>query len=200
MGSKKPTAQAIPSEKEIEASAYPEEHGHSHRVILGFDISSSCVGWAVYCDRDLVKYGKYVFKTTAEIGEKLLAFESFFEVLLDTYDPKVIVYEKPLSARRINNARSVEMVGVLRKVWRERSGGEIKNSWIITARTVKNRLNVPRGRNHDHNKKIMVEKINRMYGLSLKYDPNSKYKSDDDVADAIAVVVAYLRLEPPIDE
>ena len=206
---KKPVATAVPSEKEIEASAIPKTHGNKNRIVLGLDISSSCIGWGLACDGELpagrrhlppITYGKYIFKTTAKIGEKLVAFEGFLNTLLDTYAPVVLAYEKPLSARNINNARSIELVGILKKVWREWSGTEIKKAWILTPKTIKNRLKVKRGRNHDRNKEIMVNKINHLFGLNLKYHPNSKYESDDDVADAIAVVVAYLRLEIPEDE
>lgn len=197
MGTKKPPAQAIPSEQEIKAGLIPQVNGKKNKIALGLDLSSSCVGWAVSCNKDIVTWGKFVFKTTAEIGEKLLAFEEFIQVLLDTYDPTVLVIERPVSGRRRNNRRTIELVGVLRKLWRAHSGGEIKKSWVISPKTVKTHMNVRHGTDHADNKEIMVNKINQLLGINLKYDRYSKYKSDDDPADAIAVLMTYLRLNVP---
>jgi len=193
MGSKKPTAVSIPSEKEIEASALPSINGKKQRRVLGFDLSSTCVGWALALDGKILTYGKYVFKSTAKLGEKANAFRGFVAVLLDTYSPDVLLVEKPLSGRRINNQPTIELVGVLRELWFAKTGSEILKSWFLTAKLVKLRLNVPLGHSHDRNKELMVSKINQLLGLKLKYDRNSKYKSDDDVADAIGVVLAYVK-------
>lgn len=194
MGGKKPPAQAIPSEQQIKAAPIAKINGNKHRVVLALDLSSSCVGWGVSCDKEIVTWGKFVFKTTAEVGEKLLAFEEFMEVLIDTYKPEVLVIERPVSGRRKNNQRTIEIVGVLRKLWRAKTGTEIKKSWVISPKTVKTHMNVRRGSSHDENKEIMVNKINQLLGIHLKYHRNSKYESDDDVADALAVLITYLRL------
>lgn len=45
---------------------------------------------------------------------------------------------------------------------------------------------------HDDNKKIMVRRINSIYGLHLKFIKNkSKTHNDDDVADAIALLHSW---------
>lgn len=69
---------------------------------------------------------------------------------------------------------------------------EITPDNFLDPRTVKRTLNVKKGRNHDDNKKIMVKRINTIYGLHLKYIKNKakKYNQDDE-ADSIALLHAW---------
>jgi hypothetical protein len=53
-------------------------------------------------------------------------------------------------------------------------------------------MKVKKGMDHDDNKKIMVRRINSIYGLHLKFIKNkSKSHNDDDVADAIALLHSW---------
>lgn len=171
----------------------PELLGADNLVEAGFDVSSSCVGWSLGIDKELINFGKFVFKSTAEIGEKLVAFEQWFRTFLQTYKPKRIIIEKPLSRKGNVTMRHNELMGIIRKVWREETGSEVLDSWFLPATTIKRLMNVTRGRNYDDNKRIMVEKVNDICGLRLRYHRTSKLQSDDDVADAIAVLMSYWR-------
>lgn len=189
----KPAAQAVPSEQEIAACPIPTKKGKEHSIDLALDLSTSCIGWAVGVDRELFNWGKLVFKSTADIGEKLQAAAIFLRFLCDTYKPTRILVEKTLARRGDTTLRHAELAGVVRLVWRQYINDEILKSWFVPSKTVKTLLNVERGRNHDHNKEIMVNKINDLYNLHFHFDKNSKLKSDDDVADAIAVLTAFWR-------
>lgn len=183
--------------QEIEGAGYPKDISNpsDHPVVLAFDLSGSCIGWAVGIGGALINYGKYVFKTTAMPGEKLLAFAELLETLFTTYQPEILLAEKPLARGKTVN--HFEFLGVLRLAWRDYTGEELDKEHIISPRTVKTHLNVPRGRNHQHNKELMVKKINTLFRLNLVC-ATSKYKSDDDTADAIAVMVTYWMLHAVI--
>lgn len=190
-----PASKAFPSLEEIKSNKIPQRVGESpSSVVLAFDISSTCVGWALDCDGKPVTWGKLVFKTTATMGEKLVALEEFFVTLLNTYRPNVLLVEKVLSRKASTTSRHNQLFGIILKCWFQFSATELKESWIISPRTVKRVMRVRRGIDHDQNKEIMVNKINQILGIKLKYAKNSAYDSDDDTADAIAILITYRRL------
>lgn len=172
----------------------PERIGREHKIELALDISSSCTGWALGVDRELLGFGKLVFKAGSEIGEKLLAFGDWADSMLDHATPHALYIEKPLSRRGNVTQRHAELVGVLRDRWRRYADQEILESWVIPATTVKRCMNVKRGISHADNKRIMVDKVNQLYGLHLEFNKGSKLKSEDDCADAIAVLTTKWRL------
>jgi Holliday junction resolvasome RuvABC endonuclease subunit len=190
-----PTARAEPSFAEIEANPIVPANGRKHtgKVTLAFDLSSSCCGWAVGQDETLERYGKFIFKSTAGTSEKLAAFAGLVDVLLATFQPNEVILENPLSGRAKVTARHFELVGILRATVYARLGYEIEQEHFISPKTVKKWMEVPSGTDHNNNKLIMVNKINDLFGLQLKYDPNSKIHTDDDTADAIAALVAWYR-------
>lgn len=69
----------------------------------------------------------------------------------------------------------------------------IEPEWFLDPKSVKRILKVKKGRDHDDNKKIMVKRINSIYGLHLKFVKNkAKSYNDDDVGDAIALFHSWL--------
>jgi Holliday junction resolvasome RuvABC endonuclease subunit len=197
VGSRKkaPAAESIPSGSVIRSLPISEmvHKVEKSRVDLALDLSTSCVGWALGVDKQIITWGKIVFKTTAELGEKLVALEECLRVLFETYRPGRLFVEKPLARRGNTTHRHYEVLGVVKKLWRETTDTELLDSWLVSSVTVKNKLRVKRGSNHEHNKELMVKKINDLLGLKLSYHPNSKRQSDDDIADAIAVLIAVWR-------
>jgi len=195
---KAPAGQGFPTLNEIKANPIVLPRTKSKRKVpidLALDLSSSCVGWALGVDRSLALWGKFVFKSTAGTGEKLVSFEEFVTTIIATFKPERMIIERP-SNKGKTRERHTEIMGIVRKVWFEQTGGEVLEAWILSPRTIKNVMKVNRGQNHAQNKEIMVRKINSMYSsiLNLRYHPNSKLQSDDDIADAIAVLVTYWRI------
>lgn len=188
MGKIKPTATAYPAEDVILESA---PSATDEEVILTFDLSTTKLGWALGVDRDLVMYGKYVFKGTASLGEKLLAFDGFLTTLFDAYKPTTIVVEEPVMRKA--TIRHFEVLGVLRRAWTAYRGEDIPEDNSISVNTIKKQMHMPQGKEID-NKAEMVKKMNTMYGLKLQYFGRRNQKSDDDIADAIAVLATYWRL------
>lgn len=188
-----PTGQSFPSLEQIKANPIPATRGKRPVIELALDLSTSCVGWAVGADRKLARYGKFVFKSTSGPGEKLCALEEWLITVLLTYMPERVLIEKVVTRRGNTTLRHAEVLGIVRKVWYEITATEIPDAWLVSSITVKNVMKVERGGNHEQNKRIMLNKVNQLYNLKLHFDPNSKYKSDDDSADAIAVLTTYWR-------
>jgi Holliday junction resolvasome RuvABC endonuclease subunit len=189
-----PAGQGFPTLEQIAANPILGPNREKPLTTLALDLSSSCVGWAVGVDatRKLERYGKFVFKGTAGIGEKLVSFEEYLSGLIANYWPEHLLVERP-STHGATAERHMELLGITRKVWFDATHSEIEKTWIIHPKTIKAAMKVERGANHTQNKIIMVNKINQLYSMNLKFDKGSKYKSDDDTADAIAVLTTFWR-------
>jgi RNase H-fold protein (predicted Holliday junction resolvase) len=191
-----PAGRGYPSLEEVRGCPVPKiagTKGGKVVTILAMDLSTSCIGWALGMDRKLALYGKFVFKKDASIGAKLSIFREYLEVLLDIYEPDRVLVEKPMSGRGTTTARHYELLGVVREALFSNLNKDFLDSWIISAKTVKGLMRVKPTGDHDLNKVAMCNKINELYGFDLVFDKNSKIKSGDDIADAIAVLTAYYR-------
>lgn len=191
---KKPTATSIPTFEEIKDSAPDSFPG---QVTLALDISGKCIGWAIGMEGELLLSGKYVFKGTASKAEKLYAFYELLESLYTGYEPTMLVSERP--DPRAGTRNHFEFLGVLRLFWFEKQSKDLEEKQLLGARTIKKHMHVDlaKGDNrHAKNKQLMVHKVNTLFGLDLKFDitTGSSYRNDDDIADAIAVLVTYWKL------
>ncbi len=163
-------------------------------VVVALDISSVCVGYSIHEDGRLLKHGRYRLRAKGH-GEKLGKFRKWLLRLLRKYNPSDVVIEKPFPKGRISHTYHVlsmyEAIAVDAHfvVLQYEMPAENK----IFAHEVKRIMGVKKGANHADNKYIMVQAVNQMFGLSLKYvDKDSKkVKSQDDVADAIALGYAW---------
>lgn len=191
---KNPAGQGFPTLEQIAANPILGANGEKPLTTLALDLSSSCVGFAVGIDQTqkVERMGKFVFKGTAGIGEKLLSFDEYLSGLIANYWPDVLLVERP-STHGKTAERHMELLGITRKVWYDATHSEIDPKWVIHPKTIKAAMKVPHGANHTQNKIIMVNKVNQLYRLNLKFDKHSKLKSDDDTADAIAVLTTYWR-------
>jgi Holliday junction resolvasome RuvABC endonuclease subunit len=191
---KSPVATCRPSIEEIRGNpVVPLAHERIRESVLAFDISSTCCGWALGRQEQLDRYGKITFRTTAGISEKLAAFHELVMTLLTVYRPDTVILEMPQSRRAKVTARHYEYVGVLRALSSKLISFEIEQEHFVAPVTVKKWLGVPKGQDHADNKRIMVNTINAVCGINLKFDAASKNATDDDVADAIAVLLTWYR-------
>lgn len=184
-----PTCRAIPSLEAIQAK--PIAHRGRKQIRLALDLSTSCVGWALGAGTEILAYGKFVFADDREMGDKLVSFADHLLVLLKTFKPHRVVAERPMSRRGQVTALHNQMLGVVRHIVFQHLSVEVLDTHLISPITVKNRLGVRKGKDHAQNKQYMVEHINEVLGLNLKYHPNSKLQTQDDVADAIAILLAW---------
>jgi Holliday junction resolvasome RuvABC endonuclease subunit len=167
--------------------------------VLALDTSSTCVGFAIFDNGELVRHGKYIQKG-ADHCEKLHNFHAWVMSMLRQFEPDVMVYEKPFAGRR-RYAFSVLLmyVAVVLMAHWAHFGAELPDSSAIAAREVKRRNKMKKGKDHASNKKLAVLLANQLYKLRLKYKANDKTKavSQDDQADAILLGRAWLLTERP---
>lgn len=164
--------------------------------ILALDISSSATGWAYGYDNKLIAYGKYITKQSGERGKRLYEFSEWIERLVKEKNPELIIIERPFRGRNSNVLAILsKFVAVAEIAAYKVLKLEIQPDHFLDPRTIKKTLKVKRGNNHDQNKRLMVNKINSIYGLKLKYNPKkSKTFNDDDEADAIAILHAWWKI------
>jgi hypothetical protein len=128
--------------------------------------------------------------------------------LFTDLQPDTIVVEAPFAGRGRAFGVLVQYMAVVTMAHFEVYGYELPVAQRLQPRIVKAALGVEssklKNKNlaHDANKRNMVEHINGLYGLNLTFSPKDKTKrtSGDDVADAIAVVHAWLHKGQTPDE
>lgn len=163
--------------------------------VLGLDTSSVCVGFSLFTGSRLSKYGRYV-QVGKGHGERLMHFQDWLLEQFVAFRPDQVVVEMPYSGRR-RHAFGVLMLyyGAVISTFFRWAGMEMPKENQVQANVVKRRLEMDKGSSHAERKRMMVDKINELYGLKLKYKATDKHKkvSEDDTADAIALVHAWLQ-------
>lgn len=162
-------------------------------VILGLDISSVCVGYAIFHGLELKEYGKYI-QVGKHHGEKLANFSLWLDALLAKYEPEHIVIELPHGGGRGKAFAVLTMyVSMVFASHYRILKRELNPSHCLYPSAIKKLLGIPTAKNHDQNKEVMVDHINRLFELSLRCNPTDKTKktTDDDIADAIGLIVAW---------
>lgn len=172
----------------------------SKKYAITFDLSSKCSAFAFGKDGSLLKYGKWINKNydkgVKDHGNSLLKFSAWVSRSIRGCErtPEIVLIEAPFFNRNVLTFGILsKFLGVAeREIRRLLPGVEIR---MVNASTVKKALNVEKGSDHTARKRNMVKKINRMLGLNLRFHKSNKTLSDDDVADAIAVLLYYFKTE-----
>lgn len=173
--------------------------------LLAFDVSSVCVGWSLFCDGKLTEHGKYLQAGKGH-GERLSAFTDWAHTMFKKYKPTTVAVEAPFQGRHRYAFAVLSMyrAALLIAHW-EAFGVELAAENQIPAHTIKKTLGVEKAptkdpaKRHAFNKQVVIEEINRLYQTRFRYvgDDAAKRKSDDDIADAVAVGHAWYALHAP---
>lgn len=172
----------------------PELNSTRGRV-FGLDVSSTTVGWCVFDGATVVAYGKFHPKGRPKChGEKLASYARWLRGMLETHKPDEMVVEVPYSGRRRFTYGILMMyLGVGLQQYFEYFGCEMPATSRIMPHAVKRLLRVKKQLTYEQRKKQMVLFVNACHQLDLQYKAKDKGKvSDDDIADAIALVQAWL--------
>src|SRR5687767_6542919 len=164
--------------------------------ILALDISGTATGWCYLVNSNLESFGKYIAKPTAPKGKKLLDFYVWVEDMLNSKKPDIVLIEKPYRGRNSNVLVNIsKFIAVVELLAIKVLGLEIDSSWFVDPKKIKTTLQVKKGRDYYDNKRLMVNKINSLYGLKLKFKAKkAKAYNDDDISDSIALAHAWLVL------
>lgn len=162
--------------------------------VLALDVSSKCVGYAVFDGTDLVEHGRYRTEGVSH-DERLLRFQFWLMELFVATSPDELVVERAFAGRQ-RNAYGVLMLyhGCLLASWFAYHGAPLPDEQRVQAKAVKRLLGLKQLPSHDARKRQMVLEMNKQYKLRLKWKSHDPLKkvSDDDEADAIAVGRAWL--------
>lgn len=166
------------------------------KKILALDISGTATGWAYFLDDSLKLFGKYIAKPTAPKGKKLLDFYVWVEEILNTKKPDIILIEKPYRGRNSNVLANIsKFIAIVELLSIKVLDLEIEPDCFLDPKRIKIALKVKKGKDYYDNKKLMVQRINGLYGLKLKYKAKkAKSYNDDDIADSVALGHAWLIL------
>jgi hypothetical protein len=161
--------------------------------ILSFDVSGAATGWAYGFNGKLEDWGKFISKEHDPKGKRLADFAKWVCSILEAKKPTIVLVERPYRGRNSNVLVSLsKFIAIVEFCTYFTLELEIKGEWFIDPKVVKKTLKVPKGRDYDDNKRLMVKKINSLYNLNLKFnDKKSKSFNDDDTADAIGLLTAW---------
>lgn len=166
-------------------------------AILALDPSLNCTGYSVFVGGELKDCGVIHFRPKPlkghhkeTTGEKLAIIEKRVKELIDQYDVKLAVMEKYMllfkqGKKKINTsaetAKLLPMVrGVLVKTFFEKGIPHLN----IPFNTVKKII----GGVHTADKKVLRDRVNKMYNLQLKTE------KDTNISDAISVGYSFFRI------
>lgn len=161
--------------------------------ILALDIASAC-GYAFGAGGQVLKYGKFASDTADTEGEKLYKFSKWISSAIHDLPapPDIVVIEQPYFLRNAHTFAVLNKFVAIaqREVYRL---FQIECDFM-TAKDVKIKLGLPKAKTHAQRKVAMVRKINSLLGTNFQYvaNRNRKFKrSDDDIADAIGLLIAW---------
>jgi Holliday junction resolvasome RuvABC endonuclease subunit len=167
--------------------------------VLCLDVSSKCVGWAVFQDGELAQHGRYLQEGVGH-GERLFHFHGWLLAMLSELEPTQLIYEAPYSGRmRFTFGVLSRYAGMVDAAHFQFFSEEIPSDNAVPAHLVKRAIGARKGASHTDNKRIVLNMVNQVFGLSLKFKENDATKkvSQDDEADAIALGWAWLTLYRP---
>lgn len=164
--------------------------------ILALDVSGAATGWAYGVNGKLEGFGKFISKTSGSKGKRLSEFSDWLTALFTAKVPDIILVEKPFRGRNSNVLANLsKFIAMVEVAAFKTLQLELEDNWFLDPKSIKKIMAVKKGKDHDANKRIMVRRINDLYGLHLKYVPKKgKNHNDDDTADAIAVLHAWWKV------
>lgn len=166
-------------------------------VGMGIDASTSCIGWSIFINDELVKYGKITAPKDCDgWRERVQQLIPSLQAIIDKYHPsKMIVEDVPLINKQMITLVQLGAVqGMLLSIC-EHNDIEVE---FINVNTWRKNIGISDGDKNRDNKKIRsIEKANELFGLELpcvftKFGNYNSIKSADDEADAILVYASTL--------
>lgn len=163
--------------------------------VLALDVSSVCVGWALFKDGLPEVFGKY-HQVGESHDERLVHFHGWLGAVLQQLQPDEMVLEEPYFSRQPKTFAVLTMYAtVVLMCHVEYFGEAMPGQNRIQPAQVKRELKAKYGTDHTNRKRLMVLMMNQIYGLELRFKHPDKFKrvSDDDIADALALGRAWLQ-------
>lgn len=162
-------------------------------MVLSLDCSTTAIGWAIWSEDELIKYGKLVPTIDGlDWRDRIRNLIPLLEIIIDKYKPTKIYAENvPMGGKGGNMVLSQLFClqgAIMTLVMYE--GIEIE---YINVGTWRKDIGINDGDKKRDSKKVRsIQKANELFGLELKclFTKGGNYKpqgSDDDIADAILI-------------
>ena len=170
-------------------------------MILGIDISTSKIGYAIINDKEELKEYKLLkFKSDVELEKRAKTFEEIILNLMVMHDIQQIFVERPFTAFAGGKTTAVTMAKL------QRFNGMCcyglynvfgHSPTLITPHEARKALGISKKRGEDIKKKV-IAKVSELYPQDFLYEitrHGNPKPGTDDMADAIIVALAGIRLD-----
>lgn len=151
------------------------------KILIALDESTTCTGYAVFDDSELIEHGTFSFKSK-DVLERVSLIMEEIENLIDTYKPDNMVIEDVQITMNAATAKSLLGLQFMIEVYAHRN-----NISCETYRTTKWRkilgLSNSRALDRKAKKQETIDYVKNKYGIDVL---------KDDESDAIAIGTAYL--------
>lgn len=158
-------------------------------VQISLDASSSCIGWSVFNDDELIDYGKLQpDKECVDYRAKIINLIPQLHKIMKKYMPeKAYVEDVPLSAS--GGVRTGIILGAVQGAILGICSSHNVETIFISVATWRKNIGLFDGTKEGKERSVLkqhsVQKANEIFGLNLIYkSPSSKY-NDDDISDSI---------------
>lgn len=161
-------------------------------TIIALDASTSCTGYAVFEDDQLVAYGK--IKPNGDDWRDRIMDETLeLAALIREYHPRVIIAEDlPLKP----GANTLQKLGAVHGMILSLCAGFRIKPMFILPTNWRHELGMFDGTRAGMKRDVMKEKAvhmaNEQFGLNLQWISPTSSKNDDDVAEAILIGWSYV--------
>lgn len=151
------------------------------KILIALDESTTCTGYAVFDDSELIEHGTFSFKSK-DVLERVSLIMEEIENLIDTYKPDNMIIEDVQITMNAATAKSLLGLQFMIEVYAHRN-----NISCETYRTTKWRkilgLSNSRALDRKAKKQETIDYVKDKYGIEIL---------KDDESDAIAIGTAYL--------
>lgn len=151
------------------------------KILIALDESTTCTGYAVFDDSELIEHGTFSFKSK-DVLERVSLIMEEIENLIDTYKPDNMIIEDVQITMNAATAKSLLGLQFMIEVYAHRT-----NISCETYRTTRWRkilgLSNSRALDRKAKKQETIDYVKDKYGIEIL---------KDDESDAIAIGTAYL--------
>lgn len=151
------------------------------KILIALDESTTCTGYAVFDDSELIEHGTFSFKSK-DVLERVSLIMEEIENLIDTYKPDNMIIEDVQITMNAATAKSLLGLQFMIEVYAHRN-----NISCETYRTTRWRkilgLSNSRALDRKAKKQETIDYVKDKYGIDVL---------KDDESDAIAIGTAYL--------
>lgn len=162
-------------------------------VICGLDASTSCTGWSIFDNGELIAYGAIKPKGD-DWHDRVMGLTMELSKIFRQYQPTIIYAEEvPLK----KGASTIEKLGAVQGVILALCAGfKIKPCFLMPSKW-RGELNLfdgtRQGLQRDVLKKKAIEMANEKFGLDLVWFAPSSKKNMDDIAESILIAYSQIK-------